>query len=150
MCHVTSGRLRQNLNVLLFQCALTVQMAQKFKTSEPAAGHVTRKIDPLNFTLKQSNLVYRLPAPKNTWSVTPLLICPPCHNPILNRVEEARELNWRKNLSCNNYFHLKVSKFRKQIMVQKFLPKNKPSSLSWKITTSRLIQKRVYLLAKRT
>ena len=45
---------------------------------------------------------------------------------------------------------LKVSKFRKQIMVPKLLPKNKPSSLSWKITTSRLIQKRVYLLAKRT
>ena len=45
---------------------------------------------------------------------------------------------------------LKVSKFRKQIMVSKLLPKNKPSSLSWKITTSRLIQKRVYLLAKRT
>ena len=45
---------------------------------------------------------------------------------------------------------LKVSKFRKQIIVPKLLPKNKPSSLSWKITTSRLIQKRVYLLAKRT
>ena len=44
---------------------------------------------------------------------------------------------------------LKVSKFGKQIMVPKLLPKNKPSSLSWKITTSRLIQKRVYLLAKR-
>ena len=44
---------------------------------------------------------------------------------------------------------LKVSEFRKQIMVSKLLPKNKPSSLSWKITTSRLIQKRVYLLAKR-
>ena len=36
---------------------------------------------------------------------------------------------------------LKVSKFRKQIMVSKLLPKNKPNSLSWKITTSRLIQK---------
>ena len=45
---------------------------------------------------------------------------------------------------------LKVSKFQKQIMVPKLLPKNKPSLLSWKITTSRLIQKRVYLLAKRT
>ena len=44
---------------------------------------------------------------------------------------------------------IKVSKFRKQIMVPKLLPKNKPSSLSWKITTSRLIQKRVYLLSKR-
>ena len=45
---------------------------------------------------------------------------------------------------------LKVSKFRKQIMVPKLLPKNEPSSLSWKITTTRLVQKRVYLLAKRT
>ena len=36
---------------------------------------------------------------------------------------------------------LKVSKFRKQIMVPKLLPKNKPSSFSWKITTSRFIQK---------
>ena len=45
---------------------------------------------------------------------------------------------------------LKVSKFRKQIMFPKLLPKNKPSSFSWKITTSRLIQKRVDLPAKRT
>ena len=45
---------------------------------------------------------------------------------------------------------LKVSKFRKQIMVQKLLPNNKPSSLSWKFSTSRLVQKRVYLLEKRT
>ena len=44
MCRV---RLRQNLNVLFFQRALTVQMAQKFKSSEPNAGHVTRKIGPL-------------------------------------------------------------------------------------------------------
>ena len=51
------------------------------------------------------------------------------------------------NFDC---YRLKVSKFWKQIMVPKLLPKNKPSSLSWKITTSRLIQKRVYLLAKRT
>ena len=36
---------------------------------------------------------------------------------------------------------LKVNKFRKQIMVSKLLPKNKPNSISWKITTSRLIQK---------
>ena len=69
---MTSIWLQRNLNVLFFQCALTVQMAQKFKTSEPAAGHVTRKIDPLNFTLKQSNLVYRLPAPTSLQSVTPL------------------------------------------------------------------------------
>jgi hypothetical protein len=34
-------------------------------------------------------------------------------------------------------------------MFSKLLPKNKPNSLSWKITTSRLIQKRVYLPAKR-
>ena len=40
-----------------------------------------------------------------------------------------------------NNDYLKVSKFRKQIMVPKLLPKNKPSSLSWKITNSRLIQK---------
>ena len=33
-------------------------------------------------------------------------------------------------------------------MVPKLLPKNNPSSLSRKITTSMLIQKRVYLLAK--
>ena len=32
---------------------------------------------------------------------------------------------------------LKVSKFRKQIMVSKLLLKNKPNSLSWKVTTSR-------------
>ena len=32
---------------------------------------------------------------------------------------------------------LKVSKFRKQIMVSKLLPKNKSNSLSWKITTKR-------------
>ena len=36
---------------------------------------------------------------------------------------------------------LKVSKFGKQIMVPELLPKTKPNSLSWKITTSRLIQK---------
>ena len=39
------------------------------------------------------------------------------------------------------FFRLKVSKFRKQIMVSRRLSKNKPNSLSWKITTSRLIQK---------
>ena len=37
---------------------------------------------------------------------------------------------------------LKVSKFRKQIMVSNLLSKNKPNPLSWKITTSRLTQKR--------
>ena len=47
---MTSGRLRQNLNVLFFQCALTVQIAQKFKSSEPATGHVTHKINSLYFT----------------------------------------------------------------------------------------------------
>ena len=50
----------------------------------------------------------------------------------------------------HRHINLKVSKFRKPIMVPKLLPKNKSSSLSWKVTTSRLIQKRVYLLAKRT
>ena len=46
---MTSIRLRQNLNVLFFQWAPTSQMAQKFKSSEPVAGHVTRKIGPLYF-----------------------------------------------------------------------------------------------------
>ena len=47
-------------------------------------------------------------------------------------------VDWR---FYGNYMVLKVSKFRKQIMVSKLLPKNKPNSFSWKITTSRLIQK---------
>ena len=51
----------------------------------------------------------------------------------------TRETNpGHKDLKCQT---LKVSKFRKQIMVSKLLPKNKTNSLSWKITTSRLIQK---------
>ena len=49
---MTSIRLQQNLNVLFFQCALTAQMAQKFKSSEPNPGHVTRKISPLYFKRK--------------------------------------------------------------------------------------------------
>ena len=53
-------------------------------------------------------------------------------------------LAWPKDRQQNyRLIWLKVSKFRKQIMVTKLLPKHKPSSLSWKITTSRLIQKRV-------
>ena len=51
---MTSNRLQQNLNVLFFQCALTAQMARKFKSSEPAVGHVTRKIGPLYFTSRGS------------------------------------------------------------------------------------------------
>ena len=52
---------------------------------------------------------------------------------------------------CQICRRIKISKFRKQIMVPKLPPKNEPSSLSWKITTSGLVvQKRVYLLAKRT
>ena len=43
--------LRQNLNVLFFQCALTEQITQNIKSLEPNAGHVTRKIGPLYFTL---------------------------------------------------------------------------------------------------
>ena len=54
---MTSDRLRQNLNVLFFQCALTAQMAQKFKSSEPAAGHVTHKIGPLYFNKKIKKLI---------------------------------------------------------------------------------------------
>ena len=46
---MTSDRLRQNFNVVFFQCVLTAQMERKFKSSEPAAGHVTRKIGPLYF-----------------------------------------------------------------------------------------------------
>ena len=46
-----------------------------------------------------------------------------------------------QNVQTLHILALKVSKFRKQIMVSKLLPKNKPNSLSWKITTSRLIQK---------
>ena len=48
-CHMTSVRLQQNLYVLFFQCTLTVQMARKFKSSKPDAGHVTHKIGPLYF-----------------------------------------------------------------------------------------------------
>ena len=56
MCHVTSDRLWQNLNVLFFQCALTAQMAQKFKSSEPVAGHVKCKIGHLYFTVVKSKV----------------------------------------------------------------------------------------------
>ena len=47
---MTSFMLWQNLNVLFFQCTLTAQMAQRFKSTEPVAGHLTRKIGPLDFT----------------------------------------------------------------------------------------------------
>ena len=35
----------------VFQCELTAQMARKFKSSDPDAGHMTRKIGPLYFTI---------------------------------------------------------------------------------------------------
>ena len=45
------------------------------------------------------------------------------------------------NNKTEKKYVVKVSRFQKQIMVSKLLPKNKANSLSWKITTSRLIQK---------
>ena len=54
---------------------------------------------------------------------------------------EIKEFKSDGKLNQGLDIQLKVSNFRKQIMVPKLLPKNKPSQLSWKITTSRLIQK---------
>ena len=49
--------------------------------------------------------------------------------------------NWGRAFNPINNATQIHSFFVKQIMVSKVLPKNKPNSLSWKITTPRLIQK---------
>ena len=79
---MTSVRLWQNLNVLFFQCALTAQMVQKFKSSEPDAGHVTRKIGPLYFSENRASGVPPVFSLENTPSEIMFAHCRPSLLPL--------------------------------------------------------------------
>ena len=77
-----------------------------------------------------------------------------CEGPINPQVllRCSAQTNLRMNVAELKKYDLalKVRQSRKQIMLSRILPKNERWISTSKITTSRLVQKRVYLLAKRT